>query len=48
MRLFIKQHSGFKYSHLQNTSFLVPILSFISFHKKKKETNISIFFLEEN
>ena len=47
--MVIKQHSGFKYSHLQNRSFLVTILSSLFRRKKKKkETNISVVFLEKN
>ena len=34
--MVIKQYSGFKYSHLQNTSFLVTILSSLFRRKKKK------------
>ena len=35
--MVIKQYSGFKYSHLQNTSFLVNILSSLFRRKKKKK-----------
>ena len=37
--MVIKQHSGFKYSHLQNRSFLVTILSSLFRRKKKKKRN---------